>query len=70
MKPELYAVMMRNDLNEKCAVLFLSDNPTDAQYKAKQYAKKLNGEIIEAYHAPDVNDIDIQVVNRRPKKGS
>lgn len=70
MKPELYVVLMRNDQNEKCAVLFLADNPTDAQYKAKRYANKINGVIIGAYHAPDVNDILIMKDNRRTKKGN
>ena len=70
MKKELYAVLMRNDLNEKCAVLFIDDNPTDAQDKAKRYAKQLNGVIEGAYHAPDVNDILVLKGNRRPKKGN
>lgn len=48
---------MRNELNEKCAVLFLSDNPIDAQRKAERYAEQLNGRIIKAYRAPDIDDI-------------
>ena len=70
MKPELYAVLMRNDLNEKCAVLFLSNDPTDAQDKAKQYAKQLNGVIERAYHVPDVHDIQIVTGKGRPKEGN
>lgn len=70
MKQELYAVLMRNDLNEKCAVLFLSDNLTDAQNKAMRYAKQINGTIVKYYHVPDVHDIQIVTGKGRPKEGN
>lgn len=70
MELELYAVMMRNDLNEKCAVLFLDNDPTDAEYKAKRYAKQLNAIVERAYRSPDINDILVMKTNRRTKEGS
>lgn len=70
MEQELYAAMMRNDRNEKIAVIFLSDNPTDAQDKAKTYAKQLNGVIERAYHVPDINGITIVKTTKRPKEGN
>lgn len=70
MKQELYAILLRNDRNEKCAVLFLGNDPTDAQDKAKRYAEQLNGTIVGAYHAPDVHDIQIITGKGRPKEGN
>lgn len=68
MKQELYAIMLRNDHNEKCCVLFTDDDPTNAQDKAKRYAEQLNGTIVKAYHAPDVHDIQIVTAKGRPKE--
>lgn len=70
MKQELYAILLRNDRNEKCAVLFTDDNVTDAREKAKRYAEQLNGDIVGAYHAPDVHDIEIVTGKGRPKEGN
>ena len=70
MKKELYAIMLRNEHNEKCAVLFTDDNPTNAQDKAKRYAEQLNGTIVGAYHSPDVHDIQIVTGKGRPTEGN
>ena len=70
MEQELYMIMLRNDRNEKCAVLFTDNNPTNAEDKARRYAEQLNGTIVKAYHVPDVHDLKIVTGKGRPKEGN
>lgn len=68
MERDLYVTMMYNDLDEMLCVTFLDDDPTDAQDKAKRYAKQLHGVIVKHDRVPDSGGMTITMANRRPRK--
>lgn len=61
--------MMYNDLDEVLCVSFLDDDRTNAQDKAKRYAKRLNATIVKFDRVPDVGGMTLTMADRRPKKG-
>lgn len=70
MKTDTYVTMMKNDLDEMLCVTFLDTNPTDAEDRAKRYAKQLNGCIMKHECMSDNGSKTYTMAYRRPRKKS